>query len=193
MVFVSFSWRPQRHTPTKLNPCPSLARKLKLQVSAHNSFTKKAVWRSQLEHIPHVLVFHYNYAHQRISSDIQDDKKGLHRCYGDLWWFRTREHIHSFQRQVDSLLTVLSYLVRKGSAYYNLFKWFFSIERSSALTIPLLLGQRGIFRTFLSQLDERELQHGFDVPSVIDKLFFLFCNSKSPLAHLITAIAETFF
>ena len=145
------------------------------------------------EHIPHVSVFHYNYAHQRISGDVQDDQKGLHRCYGDLWWFRTCEHIHIFQSLVDSLLTVLSHLVRKGSAWYNLFKWFFWIERSSALTIPLLLGQRWIFRTFLSQLDERELQHGFDVPSVIDKLLFLFCNSKSPLAHLITAIAETFF
>ena len=163
MVFVSFSWRPQRHTPTKLNPCPSFARKLKHQVSAHNSFTKKAVWRSQLEHIPHVLVFHYNYAHQRISSDVQDDKKGLHCCYGDLWWFRTCEHIHIFQSLVDSFLTVLSHLslVRKGSACYNLFKWFFSTERFSALTIPLLLGQRWIFRTFLSQLGERELQHGY--------------------------------
>ena len=184
MVFVSFSWRPQRHTPTKLNPCPSLARKLKFQVSAHNSFTKKAVWRSQLEHIPHVLVFHYNYAHQRISSDVQDDKKGLHCCYGGLWWFRTCEHIHIFQSLVYSLLTVLSHLVRKGSACYNLFKWFFSIERSSALTIPLLLGQRWIFRTFLSQLDERELQHGFDVPSVIDKLFFCFVTQK---AHWLTS------
>ena len=189
--FCQFQSKASAAHPTKLNPSPSLTG----SKSVVTIVLRRKLFASLKEHIPHVLVFHYNYAHQKISGDVQDDQKGLRRCYGDLWWFRTREHIHIFQSLVDSFLTVLSHLslVRKGSACYNLFKWFFSTERFSALTIPLLLGQRWIFRTFLSRLDERELQHGFDVPSVINKLLFLFCNSKSPLAHLITAIAETFF
>ena len=78
--FCQFQSKASAAHPTKLNPSPSLTG----SKSVVKIVLRRKLFSSLKEHIPHILVLYYNCAHQRVPTDVQDDQKGLHRCYGDL-------------------------------------------------------------------------------------------------------------